>query len=344
MEGSPASVEPASLEPSRPTVVDASLLYATDESSNTAATHVTQGTGVEGSDETEAQAEYEESVRQEAAIRSILDQQSIIQFRQYAQEQHPKEPEKQEELVAQMQEQYFQYYIENVQQSQEIHQQRQIEQLIDLQKAARAEAAANGKEPSPEDEDAIAEPIPLPLIPASLWTRKDIVEFKKEILSMQRECCVKVGSLASATLRVPTHEEGTSILWEFATDSYDIGFGLFFEWSLTPPESITMTISESSDEEDEYDENEEEGSEAPPRQKQRSADDCAANGDVESGGQDHSGPPTDELIPIYRRDSHLEVYCGSHQYPGCGVYIFKFDNSFSLWRSKWLYYRVYYGK
>ncbi|VDN33559.1 unnamed protein product [Dibothriocephalus latus] len=71
-------------------------------------------------------------------------------------------------------------------------------------------------------------------------------------------------------LRVPTHEEGTSIFWEFATDSYDIGFGLFFEWSLTPPESITMTISESSDEEDEYDENEEEGSEAPPRPRQRS--------------------------------------------------------------------------
>ncbi|VDM05472.1 unnamed protein product [Schistocephalus solidus] len=74
------------------------------------------------------------------------------------------------------------------------------------------------------------------------------------------------------------------------------------------------------------------------------SDDGSVNGDVEGGGRDLGGPPTDELIPIYRRDSHLEVYCGSHQYPGCGVYIFKFDNSFSLWRSKWLYYRVYYGK
>ncbi|VDP01757.1 unnamed protein product [Schistosoma mattheei] len=52
--------------------------------------------------------------------------------------------------------------------------------------------------------------------------------------------------------------------------------------------------------------------------------------------------PTDELIPIYRRDCHTEVYCGSHQYPGVGVYVFKFDNSFSLWRSKWLYYRIFY--
>lgn len=62
-------------------------------------------------------------------------------------------------------------------------------------------------------------------------------------------------------MRVPTHEEGTSIFWEFATDSYDLGFGLYFEWNLTPQENITMTISESSDEEDEG-EDEDEG-EAP---------------------------------------------------------------------------------
>lgn len=57
-------------------------------------------------------------------------------------------------------------------------------------------------------------------------------------------------------LRVPTHEEGTSIFWEFATDSYDLGFGLFFEWNLTPQENITITISESSDEEEEEEEEE----------------------------------------------------------------------------------------
>ncbi|VDM02421.1 unnamed protein product [Schistocephalus solidus] len=172
MESSPVS---ASLESSRPAVLDANQPPAADKPSNAAAAaNVTERKDDEESDEAETQTDYEESARQEAAIRSILDQQSIIQFRQYAQEQHPKEPEKQKELIAQMQEQYFQYYIENVQHSQGIHQQRQIEQ--------------------------VPEPIPLPLIPASLWTRKDIVEFKKEILSMQRECCIKVGSLASATV------------------------------------------------------------------------------------------------------------------------------------------------
>jgi len=68
--------------------------------------------------------------------------------------------------------------------------------------------------------------------------------------------------------------------------------------------------------------------------------------DAERGGEERKakGPPIDEIIPIYRRDSHEEVYCGSHVYPGRGVYLLKFDNSYSLWRSKTLYYRVYYSR
>lgn len=88
--------------------------------------------------------------------------------------------------------------------------------------------------------------------------------------------CVKSSKcnfLHSFKLRVPTHEEGTSIFWEFATDSYDLGFGLFFEWNLTPQENITMTISESSDEEDEgEDEIEETAGENPAVSKPRPAE------------------------------------------------------------------------
>ena len=54
--------------------------------------------------------------------------------------------------------------------------------------------------------------------------------------------------------------------------------------------------------------------------------------------------PMSVIIPIYRRDSHEEVFAGSHSYPGKGVYVLKFDNSYSLWRSKTVYYRVYYTK
>lgn len=55
-------------------------------------------------------------------------------------------------------------------------------------------------------------------------------------------------------------------------------------------------------------------------------------------------PHVDEIVPVYRRDCHEEVYAGSHQYPGRGVYLLKFDNSYSLWRSKSVYYRVYYTR
>lgn len=55
-------------------------------------------------------------------------------------------------------------------------------------------------------------------------------------------------------------------------------------------------------------------------------------------------PPLSIIIPVYRRDCHKEVYAGSHLYPGEGVYLLKFDNSYSLWRSKTLYYRIYYSQ
>ena len=67
--------------------------------------------------------------------------------------------------------------------------------------------------------------------------------------------------------------------------------------------------------------------------------------DVEKGDKSNENKaPVDEIIPIFRRDCHEEVYAGSHLYPGRGVYLLKFDNSYSLWRSKTLYYRVYYSK
>lgn len=64
----------------------------------------------------------------------------------------------------------------------------------------------------------------------------------------------------------------------------------------------------------------------------------------EKAKKDAGKPQVDEIVPVYRRDCHEEVYAGSHQYPGRGVYLLKFDNSYSLWRSKSVYYRVYYTR
>ena len=41
---------------------------------------------------------------------------------------------------------------------------------------------------------------------------------------------LQVGHGETVTVRVPTHQDGKALYWEFATDYYDIGFGVFFEW------------------------------------------------------------------------------------------------------------------
>ncbi len=51
-------------------------------------------------------------------------------------------------------------------------------------------------------------------------------------------------------VRVPTHEDGTCLFWEFATDSYDLGFGVYFEWTIAPSNQVSVHVSESSDEEE----------------------------------------------------------------------------------------------
>lgn len=51
-------------------------------------------------------------------------------------------------------------------------------------------------------------------------------------------------------MRVPTNDEGTCLFWEFATDYYDIGFGVYFEWTKSPTNQVSVHVSESEDEED----------------------------------------------------------------------------------------------
>lgn len=82
--------------------------------------------------------------------------------------------------------------------------------------------------------------------------------------------------------------------------------------------------------------------------------DIQKSNDLESGiggGQNENNsptvrikPPISSVVPVYRRECQNEVYVGSHTYPGDGVYLLKFDNSYSLWRSKTLYYRVFYTR
>lgn len=53
------------------------------------------------------------------------------------------------------------------------------------------------------------------------------------------------------TVRVPTHEGGNCLYWEFATDSYDIGFGVYFEWGKPTSSEVQVQVCDSEDDEDE---------------------------------------------------------------------------------------------
>ncbi|XP_041070941.1 protein TMED8 [Carcharodon carcharias] len=160
---------------------------------------------------------------------------------------------------------------------------------------------------------------------ASTWISVEMNEFKEKI-RREKAGVMKVNRGNIVTVRVPTHPKGTCVCWDFATDTYDIGFGVYFEWAPVTDTEITVLVSESSDEEDEED------AEAPP-----------VHGDIERGTKDFSRSDLEEILPVYRKDSHLEVQSGSHKYPGQGVYLLKFDNSYSIWRHKTLYYQVNYS-
>ena len=61
----------------------------------------------------------------------------------------------------------------------------------------------------------------------------------KEQLQKDAESVLTVGRGEVVTGRGPTHEDGAYLFWEFATDSYDLGFGVYFEWSDVKTNQVT---------------------------------------------------------------------------------------------------------
>ncbi|XP_063160403.1 Golgi resident protein GCP60 [Candoia aspera] len=287
--------------------------------------------------------------QQKQQIMAALNSQTAVQFQQYAAQQYPGNYEQQQILIRQLQEQHYQQYMQQLYQVQLAQQQAALQKqqeaaatalVTSVSKANSATAgeisSVNGQTSahagSPEKDleiDALEEALEngpkesVPVIAApSMWTRPQIADFKEKI-RQDADSVITVGRGEVVTVRVPTHEEGSYLFWEFATDNYDIGFGVYFEWTDSPNTAVSVHVSESSEDEDEEEEN-------------------ASN--EEKAKKNANKPQLDEIVPVYRRDCHEEVYAGSHQYPGRGVYLLKFDNSYSLWRSKTVYYRVYYTR
>jgi len=329
----------------------------------------------------EADEERQRQEEQRRQIQDALNRQSYEEFRAYAEQQYPDNPDQQAILIRQLQEQHYYQYMQQLYQQQQMT----VNQANQDQTAAASVAAAAAVQPPdtalPEGgQEALAAAASVnvtsdfaamtlsdeanensqnenvenddeehecteecgfcedeEVTPASMWTKKEVAEFKDSIRNEGGDSIIKVSHGETVTVRVPTHKDGTALFWEFATDHYDLAFGLFFEWTETEETEVSVHISDSEDEDidDEYNEDDE-------------------NGDPENGVggaagssralMESKGPPTSVIIPIFRRDCHQEVYAGTHTYPGRGVYLLKFDNTYSLWRSKTLYYRVYYTR
>ncbi|VDL60680.1 unnamed protein product [Hymenolepis diminuta] len=308
-----------------------------------------------------------------AHIRNSLNAQTLEQFRAYAAQYYPDSEEKQAELIAQLQDRHFHQYMvymsenpspqttvvvaaspssntsktDNASSSLEktehlLHPSPKRETVetnaaekktseTAIQKSGEGDSTDNHKKHLngdlflhiPDGKDNVAAP--------QMWTRKDIIEFKG-LLSKDSNSVLNIGSGELVTVRFPIDLNGNVLIWEFATDDYDIGFGLSFEW---PPEAKQKNGNVDNESQKTPTNatssrmwNYIQGSSQPPESSETS-----------------TGSVVEELIPVYRRTSHIEVFCGSHNYPThSGTYILKFDNTYSYWRNKMLYYRVYWTK
>lgn len=216
-----------------------------------------------------------------------------------------------------------------------------------------------GNSQTEEDEDQDKESTEQNIViePAKIWTRREeIEEFKKSVrMEGGGEGVIKLGHGEIVTINVPTHEEGNSIFWEFSTDYYDIGFGVLFEFSDNPGSGVSVHVTESDEEEDDDIHDSASGIndvqvgvealnlDGEPNRLTNGFRDPERGLDVNESAE-QPNPNLEVILPIFRRDSHEAVHQGCHPYPGKGVYRLKFDNSYSLWRSKTLYYKVYYTR
>ncbi|XP_054264447.1 Golgi resident protein GCP60 isoform X2 [Macrosteles quadrilineatus] len=287
-------------------------------------------------EEEQKRKEEEEKARielQRRQIQDALNQQTYAQFKSYAEQQYPGNPEQQAVLVRQLQDQHYHQYMQQVMAQQT---QAETEEHPEPAQTVMGNGTLHHSQPeSEEDDDDDEVNSQGTMSMASMWTRKDVREFKESIRREGGDAILRVGHGETVTVRVPTHEDGTCLFWEFATDNYDIGFGVYFEWTKSTTNQVSVHVSESEDEDDyELDEEDEDFTSLPQ--------------DLERGNsspkQVVDRPPLSVIVPVYRRDCMEEVYAGSHAYPGQGVYLLKFDNSYSFWRSKTVYYRVYYTR
>lgn len=187
---------------------------------------------------------------QKRRLQDALNQQTYHQFRAYAEKQYPGNPEQQALLILQLQNEHYHQYM------QQLHAQIATEKNERQDGDDGAEAVAHAlksgqleEHEAADSDDNESDGFP-PISPANMWTKPDIETFKAEVAAGKGEGVIKVGHGDIVTVRVPTHEGGSCLYWEFATDSYDIGFGVYFEWGKPTTNEVSVQVSDSDEDDD----------------------------------------------------------------------------------------------
>lgn len=204
--------------------------------------------------------------QQRRQLQDALNQQTFHQFKAYAEKQYPGNPDEQALLIRQLQTEHYHQYM------QQLQAQVVVDSVETGNKSGKESASGlvgttsdqdqrvdgvvppfnHGETEAADDSDDASGEFPM-LSPANLWTRPDIKQFKQEVSAGKGDGVIQVGHGHTVTVRVPTREGGQCLFWEFATDSYDVGFGVYFEWGKPVTTEVSVHVTDSDDEEDEDD-------------------------------------------------------------------------------------------
>lgn len=178
-------------------------------------------------------------------------------------------------------------------------------------------------------------PVEWPLEKAIIWTKKAVNEFKDSLIGDKHGGTYVVKGATSLNIQVPTDPTGKHIYFEFATEDYDIGFGMDFLYDTSnSTEPLAMKIYEETDEDEDDIEEIDLANDNPPEVAREELLRKRAEKFARIAN-------TISIVPTYRRDSHMEVIVCKHRYPSPrGWYIIKLDNTYSIMRAKSIFFRV----
>lgn len=202
--------------------------------------------------------------QQRRQLQDALNQQTFHQFKAYAEKQYPGNPDEQALLIRQLQSEHYHQYMQQLQAQ-------VVVDSVDTSKSTKESTSGaissdpdqqrvdgvvvpctHGEDDTAADSDDCSGEFPA-VSPANLWTRPDIKQFKVEVQAENGDGVLQVGHGHTVTVRVPTREGGQCLFWEFATDSYDLGFGVYFEWGKPESTEVSVHMTDSDEEEEEDD-------------------------------------------------------------------------------------------